>query len=257
MNPHKKTLIGMIHLNATLSYKQWPGLKGFVNKAIYDLQALEKGGAHAALIENDTDSPCQVTGTADVVAPMAIVAYELKKVAKIPIGIEVLLNDPKASMAIAETCGLDFIRTDYFVDKMTRLGYGVFDINPTEVMAYKNIIKAEKIKIYADLQVKYATMINKHKTIAASVRQAIRAGADGVVITGTQTGKQPLLTDLQEATVAAQGKVPVIIGSGLNQENAKDLMSVADWAIVGSSLKKGDYIDHVKVKKLVSTAFIW
>ena len=145
MNIKKPFIIGMVHLPATLTYRNWPGLKKFIARAKKDLRALEAGGIDAALIENDADSPCQVKGTADVVAPMTVVAHELVKIANIPLGVEVLLNDPKASLAIAKTCGLQFIRTDYFVDRMTRKGYGEFEVDPKGLMQYKKKIGAQDI----------------------------------------------------------------------------------------------------------------
>jgi uncharacterized protein len=245
-----KKIIGMIHLPATISYDDWLGLDEFIAKAKYDLKALEDGGASAALIENDSDSPCQLKGTADVVAPMAIVAHELVKIAKIPLGIEVLLNDPCASLSIAKTCGLEFIRTDYFVDAMTRKGYGKMEINPKNIIDYKNKIKANNIKIYADIQVKYATMLDKNKTIASSVIEAINNGADGIIITGTTTGVEPCIQDIKEAKETADNKVPIIIGSGFLNKNVKKMFQYADWAIVGSSIKTNGIVDIKKISNL-------
>lgn len=247
----KQLIIGMIHLPATLSYDSWSGLGDFVNKAKEDLLSLEEGGIDAALIENDGDHPCQIKGVADVVAPMTIVAYELAKIAKIPLGVEVLLNDPKASLAIAITCGLSFIRTDYFVDKMTRENYGEFEIEPIGLLAYRHKIGADNVKILADVQVKYATMIDKTKTITMSVEEAIKAGADGVIITGTKTGEKPITDDIKTAKDTANGRIPVFIGSGFSVNNANELIKHADGAIVGSSIKTGDFVDMLKVKDLI------
>jgi len=252
MNIKNPFIIGMIHLPVTLSYTDWSGLEKFIAKAKKDLRALETGGIDAALIENDADNPCQVKGVADVVTPMTIVAYELVKMAKVPLGVEVLLNDPKASLAIAKTCGLKFIRTDYFVDKMKRMGYGEFDIDPRGLMDYKKKIGADDIKIFADVQVKHAIMIDKKKTIASSVNQAIKEGADGVIVSGTVTGVKPVIEDIREAKIAAGDKIPVLIGSGFALKNAKRLLEFVDGAIVGSSIKTKDFVDAKKVVNLVS-----
>lgn len=246
----KPVIIGMIHLPPTLSYSGWPGLDKFVEKAKKDLYSLEKGGVDAALIENDGDQPCQVEGVADVVAPMTAVAYELSKIASIPLGVEVLLNDPKASLSIAKTAGLDFIRCDYFVDRMKREGYGEFKIDPKGVIEFRKKIKAENVKILADVQVKYATMLEK-KTITTSVEQAIHEGAEGVIVSGTISGIEPNVQDLKEAKVAAKGRIPIIAGSGFSINNAKKLLRYADWAIVGNSVKTNGFVDTKKVKELM------
>lgn len=245
-----KFIIGMIHLPVTLSYSDWSGLNRFIKKAKKELKSLEAAGISAALIENDADSPCQIKGVADVIAPMAIVAHELSKISKIPLGIEVLLNDPKASLAIAKCCGLSFIRTDYFVDKMTREGYGEFEICPNEIIDYRHKIKADHIKIYADVQVKYAVMLDKNKSLKKSILDAIKFNADAIIITGTKTGEKPLINHLKIAKKVSK-KTPVYIGSGLSVENANELMQFASGAIVGTSIKTGDYIDVNKAKQIM------
>ena len=75
------------------------------------------------------------------------------------VGCEILLNDPKASLAVAAAAGAAFIRTDYFVDRMTRPEFGEFHIDPDALIAYRREIGAEHIMILADIQVKYATMV--------------------------------------------------------------------------------------------------
>ncbi|HTL11021.1 MAG TPA: BtpA/SgcQ family protein, partial [Bdellovibrionota bacterium] len=51
---------------------------------------------------------------------------------------------------------------------------------------------------------------------------------------------------------AGAGDVPVWLGSGLDETNARELMSLADGAIVGTSLKTGAYIDADKVRRLMA-----
>ena len=58
---------------------------------------------------------------------------------------------------------------------------------------------------------------------------------------------------LREAKAGA-ADCPVLIGSGLDPENASALMSLADGAIVGTSLKTGAWVDARKVKNLVAAA---
>ena len=249
-NQKKRVLIGMIHLAPTLAYEGWPGLSKFVDKAKKDFYSLQKAGFDAALIENDGDHPCKVEGTADVVVPMTIVAKELSKISSIPLGVEVLLNDPKASLTIAKVTGLNFIRTDYFVDRMERKGYGEFEIDPSGIIDYRRKIAAKKVKIFADVQVKYATMIKK-KTVAESVKQALKKGADGIIVSGTKSGDEPIIKELNEAKLASGGKVPIIIGSGFSIKNAEKLFKYADWVIVGSSIKEKGMVDIKKAKELV------
>jgi hypothetical protein len=70
------------------------------------------------------------------------------------------------------------------------------------------------------------------------------------VVTGNLTGEPPAIADLAEAKRGA-GDVAVVVGSGLDRENARTLLSVADGAIVGTSLKRGNRIEAENVKELL------
>ena len=207
----KKQIIGMIHLLPLPGYKTHPGMNKVIKQALQDLAVLETGGIKTVLVENENDHPHQAKPGQEIVAAMTQIVSEIVKKAKVPVGVEVLLNDPQASLVIAKITGAKFIRTDYFVDKMWRKEYGEMEINPQKLLAYKKKIKADSVKILADVQVKYAKLLEKGKTISKSTKQAIKAGADGVIVTGKISGEAPKLKDLQEAKQAA-GKFPVYVG---------------------------------------------
>ena len=77
--------------------------------------------------------------------------------------------------------------------------------------------------------------------------------ADGIIVSGEFTGLAPRVEDLEAAREGA-GAVPVLVGSGLDDGNARRLMAAADGAIVGTSLKTGDVVDVERVRRLVSRA---
>lgn len=244
-----KKIIGMIHLLPLLGCPKHPGMTAVIKQALKDLAVLEKGGVNAVLVENENDHPHQVRPGLEIISAMTLVASEVVKKAKVPVGVEVLLNYPEASLVIAKISGAQFIRTDYFVDKMWRKEYGVMEINPKRLLAYKKKIGADKIKILADIQVKYAKLLEKGKTISQSTKQSIKAGANGVIVTSNFTGQAPKIKDLQEAKLAAKN-FPVYVGSGFSFANAKQLLQFADGAIVGTSLKTQGKLDINKVKKI-------
>jgi hypothetical protein len=169
------------------------------------------------------------------------------------IGVEILLNDPEASLAAAAMTGAAFIRTDYFVDPMERPEHGgAMRIDPEGLLRYRRSLGADSILILADLQVKYARMLVE-RSLAESARLAREAGADAVVVTGTRTGEPPSIAEIAEARRGAGG-IPVLVGSGLSSSNAAALLAEADGALVGTSLKRGEGIDPTKVKELLSEA---
>ncbi len=249
----KKTIIGMIHLPALLGYSKFKDMKYVIEFALEELHNLEQGKINGVLIENEGDQPHNVLAAPETIAATSIIAKEVVSKASIPVGIEILLNDPKASFAVAKAAGLQFIRSDYFVDRMSRPEYGgEMHINPSELMTYRKKIAAEEILILTDLQVKYAKMLEVSKSISLSVKQATAAGSDGVIISGNFTGEEPDLGILREAWQASTA-LPVLVGSGFSAANAKELLNYSHGAIVGSSLKNSsDRIDKAKVKEMMN-----
>ncbi len=243
-------LIGVVHLPPLPGYAQAPGMKDLVRHALDDLEALEAAGFDGILIENENDQPHKVLAPAETVAAMTeIVGRVVEKARRVVVGAEILLNDPKASLAVAKAASARFIRTDYFVDRMARDEYGgEMAIDPEGLLAYRRLIRAEGVAVLADIQVKYARMLAP-RTVADSARLAREKGADGIIVTGTLTGTAPVTADLAEACGALPG-FPVLIGSGLSAENARILRGVARGAIVGTGIMTNGRIDRAKARAL-------
>jgi hypothetical protein len=246
-----KAILGVIHLPPLPGYPSSPGIEKVVEKALGDLESLEAGPVDGALVENEEDRPHRVDAARETVAAMTRVARELVSAARMTrIGVEILLNDPEASLAAAAMSGASFIRTDYFVDPMERPEHGgAMRIDPEGLLRYRLGLGAYSVLILADIQVKYGRML-VDRSLEESARLAREAGADAVVVTGTKTGEPPALGELEAARRGA-GEIPVLVGSGLTASNAAALLQVADGAIVGTSLKRGAAIDPEKVKELV------
>jgi membrane complex biogenesis BtpA family protein len=182
-----------------------------------------------------------------------VIARELVRAStRVAIGVEILLNDPEASLAAALAAGATFVRTDYFVDEMTRPEHGSMRIAPAELMAYRRRIGAEQVSVLADIQVKYAQMVEP-RTLAASAALAREHGADAIVVSGTRTGEPPSSEQLADARQGA-GTVPVLVGSGFDEANARALLRHADGAIVGTSLLREGHAEIERVTRLVHAA---
>jgi len=252
--PAPKPIIGVIHLPALPGYPQSKGIDHAVEKALADLAALEAGGADGVLVENEHDRPHTVLSAPETTACMTRVTREVVAAARrCVIGIEILLNDPAASLAVARASGAKFIRTDYFVDPMERPEHGgAMHIDPEGVMAYRSRIGAEDVLVLADIQVKYAHMLVP-RGLDGSARLAREHRADAAIVSGNATAEPPTAAEVALAKRGA-GALPILIGSGIDVGNAAALLSVADGAIVGTSLKQGDYIAAEKVERLVTVA---
>jgi len=244
--PIRPVLIGMIHLPPLPDYPESPGLEHIVDHALKDLDILARCGFDGALIENEHDRPHRIRATAETVSSMvAVTEAAVRHGTGLAIGCEILLNDPEASLRVAHAAGASFIRTDYFVDRMRRPGYGEFEIDPDGLLRYRHEMGADEILVLADIQVKYATMIEP-RPIGASAALARDKGADAVLVTGNASGHAPLPEDLRDA---ARG-LPVLIGSGLNEDNARAVLGACDGAIVGTALMQDGRVSEPAARRL-------
>lgn len=237
----KKPLIGMIHLPALPGYPSHPGMEKVIEKALKDLATLEAAGFDGALVENDNDQPHQIGVNPMIKKAFKEVMEALIRQAKIPVGMEIIY-DMKATLEVATEVGAQFVRFDVFVDNV-QTQWGRIDAQAEELKKLK-----KDIFFMTDIQVKHATMLDK-KSIVQSAKESIEQGSDALIITGTWTGKAPHLQDLIDVRKVS-GNTPLFIGSGLDQDNANILLEKSDGAIVGTSIKIGEYVDLKKATLL-------
>jgi len=249
----RKPVIGMIALPPLLGYPEHPGLRESCERALSDLAALQDGGADGVCIENDCDRPHRLLATPEVIAAFTRISQEVASCARVPVGLQVLLNDWRASLSIAKVIDARFVRLDFFVDKV-RINAGIIDPQPEEVLAFQKQIGAESIALFTDIQVKYSELLEPNKTLATSAQQAISRGAAALIVSGSKTGEPPSPADLKESRQAA-GTFPILIGSGTNPQNVSALFEYSDGAIVGTSLRnqKGPEgrVEFARVRKLM------
>jgi uncharacterized protein len=240
--PKPKCVIGMIALPALLGYREFPGLNSAIDRAVEDLDTLQRGGVDAVCLENDYDRPHQLTVAPEILTSFTRIATEVARHATIPVGVQVLLNDWRGSVAIAKTIDAAFVRLDFFVDRV-RIQAGVIEPEPEAIIAYRKQIQAENVALFTDVQVKYSEPLESGKSLATSAQQAIAHESNGVIVSGKVTGEPPSTEDLAEVRDAA-GEFPLLVGSGANPENLSSLFHYADGAIVGTALKKSMAADE-------------
>src|SRR5437667_8444079 len=113
LNP-SKMLIGVVHLRPLPGSPRWKGhLESVIQFAVNDAQAYERAGAGALFIENFGDAPFSKTRVGpETVAAMAVAGRAVGQAVKLPIGFNVLRNDPCAALALCAACNGSFIRVN-------------------------------------------------------------------------------------------------------------------------------------------------
>lgn len=247
-------IIGTIRLPPLPDRPGSPGLADLIAFAGSEFEALRDGGADGVLIVNENDIPHRIRAQPETISAMNRIARTVSDMSSdLLVGCQILLNDPIASLAVARTAGLDFVRCDYFVDPMERPGHGPMALDPDGLMAYRREIDAEHILVLADIQVKHATMLEE-RSLRESARRAALHLADAVIVTGAETGSAPAERDLEDALagIADSGlDLPLLLGGGLTADNADTLLALADGAIVGTGVSSNERIDRHEVEALM------
>ncbi len=254
----EKPIIGMVHLMPLPGSPAYEGcdMNVIVENALRDAKVLVENGVNGLIVENMWDLPYFVGRNVppEETAAHAVAAREVVKSVNVPVGITVIHNGGRVALGIAKAAGAKFIRVCLYTGAMV-WDTGEFDHgNAAELMRLRKFLYAENIKFFADVYKKHAVMFPgiDPKTHATWTDFYM---ADAVIVTGKMTGSPPdpeLVKEVKEVV----GETPVLIGSGLNPENAKELLKYADGAIVGTYFKvKGltqNPVDSERVRKLMS-----
>jgi len=252
------SVIGVVHVPALPGAA---GYNGFMDQclatSIIDAMTYKEEGVDGLLIENMHDVP-YLRGHVEpeTVAAMAVIASAIKYECMMPIGIQILAGANIEALAVAHACDLDFIRVEGYV--YAHVGdEGIHQSCAAQLVRKRAQIKAEKVKIFADIKKKHsAHAITEDVNLIETAHAAEFFKADGVIVTGMRTGIAPPAE--QVSSVKAAVNVPVMVGSGITPENVAQYSKYADAVIFGSYAKfDGDWtkkVDPERVKRLVNAA---
>lgn len=249
----KKAIIGMVH---SLPMPGSPMFKKYTLEQVYqfgidEALRLKEGGVDGIMLENAWDLPFikpEEIGS-ETVGAMSVLGWEIRKATGLPLGINILANGAMASMATAKACGAQFIRVNQWANAYVA-NEGFMEGKSGMVMRYRSWLEAEDIKILADVHVKHgAHAIMADRSLAEQARDAEFFDADILIATGQRTGDATPLSEIKGIKEAVT--LPVLIGSGLTVENCREIMVLADGAIVGSSIKeRGVWWEKISIERL-------
>lgn len=237
-----KFVIGMVHCLPLPGTALYDGnLNRIYEQAVNDARTLERTGVDAVIVENMGDGPFAVKLDKAQAAALTAAALSVRRAVSIPVGIDAAFNDYEASLSIAYSCGCQFVRIPVFVDTVEFYG-GIITPCARECMLFRKSLNAQNIMVLADIQVKHTNMLLPHVNIVRSAKNAVDCLADAVIVTGSAIGEASPIEMIEVVKKAI--KLPVIAGSGVNAENIREQLSIADGAIIGSSLKEGGILSN-------------
>ena len=253
--PH---LVGMVHLLPLPGSPRFEqSMDHVVEVACSDALALAEAGFPSLLLENYGDAPFYPDSVPpETIAAMTVAAHAVSRATGLPLGVNVLRNDPLSALAIASAVRASFIR----VNVLTGLMYT--DQGPivgrAAELARQRARLAPEVEVWADVMVKHASPPPGLDADQAAGDTVERGLADALIVTGPGTGLEPDLALAAQILGAIPKGTRIVIGSGADAANLSQLTSVADTVIVGSSVKvdghPGNRVDPARAERLVEAA---
>ena len=251
----KKVVIGVIHSLALPGSPNYQGesLEKIYSFALEEAKRYVRGGVHGLIVENHGDIPFSKPEDIghETAAVMAVMAEKVRQHVKVPVGINILANGALTALAVAQASGAQFVRVNQWANAYVA-NEGIIEGPAAKATRYRAWLRANQIKVFADVHVKHGShAIVADRSIEELTRDAEFFDADVVIATGQRTGDAAALDEVRTIKEATQ--LPVLIGSGVTEDNVTDLLEIADGVIVASSLKEeGVWWTPVSEKKVRS-----
>jgi len=252
-----KAVIGMVHVGALPGTPRAVApVRSLVEHAAVEARVLVAGGVDAIMIENMHDRPYLRQGAGpEIVSTMTAIAVAVRATVQVPVGVQILAGANREALAVALAARCGFIRVENFAYAHVADEGLMPEADAGPLLRSRRMIGADNVAVLADVKKKHSShAITADVDIAEAAHTSEFFGADGVVITGTATGRPTAPADVQAAATAVS--IPVLVGSGVTPDNIADLWPYADAFIVGSFLKHGgvwsNELDPWRIERLMN-----
>ncbi|MDB6176305.1 BtpA/SgcQ family protein [Paracoccus sp. Z330] len=255
-----KALIGMIHCPAFPGSPRYQGadMDDIIDACMRDAERLIEGGIHGLIVENHGDVPFSKPDDIGYETPacMAVVTDRIRKAFGVPLGISVLANAALPALATAVAGGAQFIRVNQWANAYVA-NEGFMEGRAAEAMRYRSLLRAERVRIFTDAHVKHgAHAITADRSIPELTRDLAFFDSDCIIATGQRTGNAATESEIREIKEATH--LPLLVGSGVSEDNIVQILRLTDGVIVASSLKEGGVwwnpVDPERVRRFVDAA---
>ena len=256
----KKITIGVVHLHPLPGSPLYDGetIESIFGMALKDTDSYIRGGIDAIIVENHGDIPFSKPENMgpETVSIMAVIASKLKeKYKKINFGINVLANDGISAIAVGKACNASFIRVNQYANAYVA-NEGILEGLAPKITRYRKWVRAESMAIFTDVHVKHGShSIVSDRSITELAKDCEFFDSDVLIATGNRTGGDAIPDEVLEIKNAT--RLPVLVGSGVNQENLEIYHPICDGFIVASSLKSDGIwqnpVEFDRVKSFVKT----
>ena len=240
----EKPVIGMIHVKALPGTPKYSlDSAHIIDETLKEAQIYKKAGIDSIMIENMHDIPYIKDGVGHEISTlMALIAYEIKRNTKLPIGIQILAGANKEALAVAKASSIDFIRAEGFVFAHTA-DEGIIEAQAGHLLRYRKQIDADAIAVFTDIKKKHSShAITQDVSLLDTAKAARFFLSDGVIVTGNHTGSEASVDELKALKDVLD--FPILVGSGITQDNVAKYLPICDAMIVGSYFKEQGYWEN-------------
>lgn len=228
-------LIGMVHLGPLPGSPHEVDFAAALDRAVSDAATLTGAGFDALLVENFGDAPFFADDVPKVtIAALARAVGTVMSAVTVPVGVNVLRNDGLGAVSVAAATDAAFVRINVLSGSMAT-DQGPIVGRAAQVARLKAAL-APDLDVLADVMVKHATPPPGLTIEQAAADLWERAGATGIVVSGSGTGRALDVGHLDAVRNAAPD-APLYAGSGVTAETVASILSKCDGAIVGTAAK--------------------
>ncbi len=231
-----KAVIGMAHIGALPGsplYDPDAGMDGIIEGVLADIERLQEGGVDAIMFGNENDRPYLLEAAPEGLAAMTAVVTAARPHLRVPFGVDYLW-DPYASVAIGCATGARFVRevfTGVYASDM-----GTWEPDAAAAVRLRSRLRRPDLKLLFNVNAEFAAALDT-RPIALRARSAVFSSlADAVLVSGPLTG-QPAETSDLAAVREVLPEVPLFANTGVNVDNVRDILAIADGCIVGTHFK--------------------
>jgi membrane complex biogenesis BtpA family protein len=176
----------------------------------------------------------------------------VRQAVPLPLGVQVLAAANREAVAVALACGACFVRVEGYVFAHVA-DEGLIESDAGVLMRYRQQIGAGHVRVFADVKKKHSShAITADLSLAETAHAAEFSLADGLIVTGTSTGRQTAPDDVR--SVAAAVCIPTFVGSGVTPSNIGQYPQ-ADGFIIGSAVKRdGHWANAIDPQRVQAVA---
>ncbi len=244
-----KPIIAMAHLPAlpgTPLFDKGMGMGKIVKSVKKDVKHLVDGGVDAIMFCNEDDRPYVFEAGIEQIAAMSRVIAETRP-DDIPYGVD-FLWDPKAAIAMANATGASFMRE--VISGTYESDMGLWSPDPGGFARFKANIGADDVRVFFNVVPEFASPLGSRSPVELAHSTVVSSLADVILVSGKMAGAEADLSVIE--AIKEKVDVPVLVNTGVKLHNVEEYLSVADGAVVGSSLKVDGYtwnpVDPERVK---------